>query len=53
MADIKDIMGVPRQGAAPAEKAEKPKEQKLIKPKGMSRCAIFRLVYLSLRGFAS
>jgi DNA methyltransferase 1-associated protein 1 len=38
MADVKDILGVPRGGAA-ADKQEKPKEQKLVKPKGMSRCA--------------
>jgi len=37
MSDIKDIMGVPRR-SAPGEKQEKPKEQKLVKPKGMSRC---------------
>lgn len=35
MSDVKDILGVPRGGAA--EKQEKPKEQKLVKPKGMSR----------------
>ena len=38
MADIKDILGVSRD-AAPAPKAEKPKEPKRVKPKGMSRCA--------------
>lgn len=38
MADLKDIMGVPRSGGA-AEKQEKPKEAKLERPKGMSRCA--------------
>lgn len=38
MADVKDILGVPRSGAGPAErKPEKPKEQKLKRPKGMSR----------------
>jgi hypothetical protein len=36
MSDVKDILGVPRGGAAP-EKQDKPKEQKLVKPKGMSR----------------
>mmetsp|Transcript_8824 Transcript_8824/g.18876 ORF Transcript_8824/g.18876 Transcript_8824/m.18876 type:complete len:443 (+) Transcript_8824:44-1372(+) len=37
MSDIKDILGVPRQGA-PAEKAEpKPKKEKMKRPEGMSR----------------
>lgn len=36
MSDIKDIMGMSRGGPA-TEKQEKPKEQKLVKPKGMSR----------------
>ena len=35
MADVKDILGVPR--GVPTEKVDKPKEQKLVKPKGMSR----------------
>lgn len=35
--DVKDIMGVSRGAGAPAEKAEKPKERKMVKPKGMSR----------------
>jgi predicted lipoprotein with Yx(FWY)xxD motif len=36
MSDIKDIMGMSRGGPS-TEKQEKPKEQKLVKPKGMSR----------------
>ena len=36
MSDIKDILGVGHAGA-PGEKAEKAKEPKLVKPKGMSR----------------
>lgn len=35
--DVKDIMGVSRAPGAPAEKADKPKERKMVKPKGMSR----------------
>lgn len=38
MSDIKDILGVPRSGEG-LTKADKPKEQKLVKPKGMSRYA--------------
>lgn len=34
MSDIKDILGVPRGGATPAEK---PKKEKLKRPEGMSR----------------
>lgn len=41
MSDIKDILGVPREGAAPP-KQEKPKEPKRVKPKGMSRCVLRR-----------
>jgi hypothetical protein len=37
MGDVKDILGVPRAGPH-AEKHEKAKEPKLVKPKGMSRC---------------
>lgn len=38
MSDIKDIMGLPKHGAASGDiKVEKPKEPKLQKPKGMSR----------------
>ena len=37
MADIKDILGVSREGM-PAQKAPKQKEPRLVKPKGMSRC---------------
>jgi hypothetical protein len=43
MADIKDIMGMSRGGPA-TEKQEKPKEQKLVKPKGMSRYVFDRSV---------
>jgi hypothetical protein len=43
MSDIKDIMGMSRGGPA-TEKQEKPKEQKLVKPKGMSRYVFDRLV---------
>lgn len=34
--DVKDILGISREGA-PAPKHEKPKPEKLVKPKGMSR----------------
>lgn len=44
MADIKDIMGMSR-GGPPAEKQEKQKEQKLVKPKGMSRWVIICWVF--------
>lgn len=41
MGDVKDILGVPRQGlAAPPTKSKKKDEPKLVKPKGMSRCAV-------------
>ena len=39
MGDVKDILGVPRDGLAPAPKSKKKDEPKLVKPKGMSRCA--------------
>lgn len=35
--DVKDIMGLSRTTSAAAERAEKPKEKKPVKPKGMSR----------------
>jgi DNA methyltransferase 1-associated protein 1 len=37
MADIKDILGVPRATGTPGEKAEKPKKEKMKRPEGMSR----------------
>lgn len=37
MGDIKDILGVPRDGLPPAAKSKKSKAPKLVKPKGMSR----------------
>jgi predicted lipoprotein with Yx(FWY)xxD motif len=43
MSDIKDIMGMSRGGPA-TEKHEKPKEQKLVKPKGMSRYGFDRFI---------
>ena len=49
MADIKDILGVSRD-ATPGPKAEKPKPEKRIKPKGMSRCARTTLEFLHRRG---
>lgn len=39
MGDVKDILGVPREGlGGPAPKSKKKEEPKLVKPKGMSRC---------------
>ncbi len=35
--DVKDILGVSRSASAVAERVEKVKEKKLVKPKGMSR----------------
>ena len=35
--DIKDILGLSRTASTAGEKAEKPKEKKMVKPKGMSR----------------
>lgn len=40
MGDVKDILGVPREGLAPAPKSKKKDEPKLVKPKGMSRCVV-------------
>ncbi len=37
MGDVKDILGVSRGAAPPAEKPEKAKGPRLVKPKGMSR----------------
>ena len=40
MADVRDILGVPRGAAASADKGDapaKPKEQKMLRPAGMSR----------------
>lgn len=40
MADIKDILGVPRadgEGKEPKQKEKKPKQEKLKRPEGMSR----------------
>lgn len=37
MADLKDILGVPREGLPAEAKPKKAKEPKLVKPKGMSR----------------
>lgn len=52
MSDIKDIMGMSRGGPA-TEKQEKPKEQKLVKPKGMSRYVFCSLSLLSLKQICS
>lgn len=35
--DVKDILGVSRTPGEQPERQEKPKEKKLVKPKGMSR----------------
>lgn len=38
MGDVKDILGVPREGLAPLSSKSKKKDvPKLVKPKGMSR----------------
>ena len=37
MGDVKDILGVPRDGLPPAAKSKKADAPKLVKPKGMSR----------------
>ncbi|PSC69878.1 DNA methyltransferase 1-associated [Micractinium conductrix] len=37
MGDVKDILGVARDGGGPAPKSKKKDEPKLVKPKGMSR----------------
>jgi len=52
MSDIKDIMGMSRGGPG-AEKQEKPKEQKLVKPKGMSRYVFDASLLLSLKHICS
>lgn len=43
MGDVKDILGVPREGLAPPpSKSKKKDEPKLVKPKGMSRWVLAR-----------
>lgn len=42
MGDVKDILGVPREGPPPAAKSKKADAPKLVKPKGMSRQAAVR-----------
>ena len=37
MGDVKDILGVPREGLPSAAKSKKAEAPKLVKPKGMSR----------------
>jgi hypothetical protein len=39
MGDVKDILGVPRDGGLPAAPKSKKDTPKLVKPKGMSRQA--------------
>lgn len=45
MGDVKDILGVPREGLAPPTKSKKAEAPKLVKPKGMSRQAVQGALY--------